>query len=60
MSSEFVNTHIDEGGTNPENFLDVEEEGEEAVENGKLKDSMGGMDLFMLKSNHSPTGLIPL
>ena len=28
MSGEFVNTHIDEGGSNPENLLDVEREWE--------------------------------
>ena len=60
MSGEFVNTHIDEGGLDLENFLDVEEEGEEAVRTGTLKDSLGGRDIVQLKSNHIPRGLIPL
>ena len=47
---EFVNTDIDEGGTDPENFLDVEEEGDEAVRTGKLKDSLGGRDIVQLKA----------
>ena len=45
MSGEFVNTHIDEGGADPENFLDDEDEGEEVVEMGKLKDSLGSKDI---------------
>ena len=46
LSSEFVNTRIDEDGADSENFLDVEEEGEEAAEMGKLKDSLGGKDIL--------------
>ena len=60
MYGEFVNTHIDEGGTDLENFLGIEEEGEEAIGMGKLKDSLGGKDIVQLKSNHIPKGLIPL
>ena len=60
LSGEFVNTHIDEGGADPENFLDIEEEGEEAVGTAKLKDSLGGKDIVQLKSNHIPRVLIPL
>ena len=45
MFGEFVNTHIDEDSANPENFLDIEEEGEEAVGTGTLKDSLGGKDI---------------
>jgi len=60
MFGEFVNTHIDEDSANPENFLDIEEEGEEAVGTGTLKDSLGGKDIVQLKSNHIPRGLIPL
>ena len=60
MSGEFVNIHIDEGGADPKNFLDVEEEGEEAVGMGNLKGSFGGKDTVQLKNNHIPRGLIPL
>ena len=60
MFGEFVNTHIDEDSANPKNFLDIEEEGEEAVGMGTLKDSLGGKDIVQLKSNHIPMGLIPL
>ena len=45
MSGEFVNSHIDEGGFDPENLLDIEREGEEALNMGKLKDSLGGKDI---------------
>ena len=45
MSSEFVNTHIDEDGADPKKFLDIEEEGEGAVRTTKLKDSLGGKDI---------------
>ena len=60
MSGEFVNTDIDGDSVDPENFLDVEEEGEEAVGTEMLKDSLGGKDIVQLKSNHIPMGLIPL
>ena len=60
MFGEFVNTHIDEDSANPEKFLDIEEEGEEAVGTGTLKDSLGGKDIVQLKSNHIPKALIPL
>ena len=60
MSGEFVNTHIDEGVFDPENLLDVEREGEEALNTRKLKDSLGGKDIVQLKTNHIPRGLIPL
>ena len=60
MSGEFVNTDIDGDSVDPENFLDVEEEGEEASGTRKLKDSLGGRDIVQLKSNHIPKGLIPL
>ena len=60
MSGEFVNTHIDEGGSYPKNLLDIEGEGEEAIDTGKLKESLGGKDIVQLKSNHIPRGLIPL
>ena len=60
MSGGFVNTHIEEGGIDPKNFLDVEEEEEEAVKTGKLKDSLGGRDIVQLKINHIPSILIPL
>ena len=45
MSGKFVNTHIDEGGSDPENLLDDEGEGEEAFGMGKLKDSLGEKDI---------------
>ena len=60
MSGEFVNTHIDGDSANLKNFLDVEEEGEEDVGMGMLKDSLGGRDIFQLKSNHITRGLIHL
>ena len=60
LSVEFVNTRIDEDDARSENFLDIEEEGEEAAGAGKLKDSLGGKDIVQLKSNHIPMGLIPL
>ena len=60
MFGEFVNTHIDEGGSDHENLLDVEGEGEEAIGTRKLKDSLGGKDIVQLKSNHIPMVLILL
>ena len=45
MSGEFVNTRIDEGVSDPENLLDVEREGEEALNMGKLKESLGVKDI---------------
>ena len=60
LSVEFVNTRIDEDDADFENFLDVEEEGEEATGAGKLKDSLGVRDIVQLKRNHIPRGLIPL
>ena len=60
MFGEFVNTHIDEGASNPENLLDAEGEGEEAIGTGKIKDSLGGKDIVQLKNNNIPRGLIPL
>ena len=60
MSGEFVNTHIDEGKSDPENLLDDEGEGEEVFGMGKLKDSLGGKDIVQLKRNNIPRGLIPL
>ena len=45
FSGEIVNTRIDENDADFENFLDVEEEGEEAPGAGKLKDSLGGRDI---------------
>ena len=45
LSDEFVNTRIDENDADSENFLDVEEEEEEVVGVGKLKDSLGGKDI---------------
>ena len=59
MSGEFVNTHIYGDSADSENFLDIEEEGEEAFEMGTLKDSLGGNNILQLKSNHIPRGLIP-
>ena len=60
LSDEFVNTHIDEGVVDPENFLDVEDEGEEAIGTGTLMDSLGGRDIVQLKRNDIPRGLIHL
>ena len=60
MSGEFVNTHIDGDSADSENFLDIEEEGEEAFDTGMLKNSLGGRDIVQLKRNRIPRGLIPL
>ena len=60
MFGEFVNTHIDEGGSDHKSLLDVKGEGEEVVGTGKPKDSLGGKDIVQLKINHIPRGLIPL
>ena len=60
MSGEFVNTHVDEGASDPENLLDAEREGEESIGTGKLNDSLWGKDIVQLKSNHIPKVLIPL
>ena len=60
MSGEFVNTHINGDSANSENFLDIEEEGEEAFKMGTLKDSLGGRDIVQLKINHIPRGPIHL
>ena len=45
MSGEFMNTDIDEGGSDPEKLLDIKREGEEALNTGKLKESLGGKDI---------------
>ena len=45
FSGEFVNTHIDEDDVDSKNFLDAEEEEEEAAGVGKLEDSLGGKDI---------------
>ena len=60
LSSEFVNTRIDEGSDDSENFLNVDGNEEGIPETEKLKISLGGKDIVQLKSSHILRGLIPL
>ena len=60
LSSEFVNTQIENETVDSENFQDVDEDEEGVAETEKLKGSLRGKGIVQLKSNHIPRGLIPL
>ena len=54
LSGEIVNTCIDEDGADSKNFLEVDGNAEETVGAEKLKDSLGGKDIFQSKVITSP------
>ena len=60
LSSEFVNTRIDDESDDSENFLNVDGNEDGIPKMYKLKRSLGGKDIVQLKSNHIPQGMIPL